>query len=113
MSTTSTAQSWSDHCASGRDIKPHHCMTVRHIGHDDTTGRPLWEFGAQGFGADAKAVADTVAGAVRAWNRDIRLGPGPVLTVRPATMRTEQPAARHVIDKQHSRIVLTFPGASS
>ncbi|WP_314613065.1 methyltransferase, FxLD system [Streptomyces stackebrandtii] len=89
------------------------CLTVRRIGHDDTTGRPLWEFGAQGFGADAKAVADTVAGSVRAWDRDIRPGPGPVLTVRPATLRTEQPAARHVIDKQRSRIVLTFPGASS
>ncbi|MFI9741455.1 methyltransferase, FxLD system [Streptomyces sp. NPDC052494] len=89
------------------------CMTVRRIGQDDTTGRSLWEFGAQGFGADAKAVADTVAGAVRTWDRDIRPGAGPVLTVRPATMRTGQPAARHVIDKQHSRIVLTFPGTSS
>ncbi|MFD0152844.1 methyltransferase, FxLD system [Streptomyces sp. NPDC055721] len=86
------------------------CMTVRRIEHDDTTGLSQWEFGAQGFGPDAKAVADTVAGAVRAWDRDIRPAAGPVITVRPVTLRTEQPAARHVIDKQHSHIVLTFLG---
>ena len=95
---------------SGRSLG---CMTVRRIEYDEATGDSRWEFGAQGFGPDAKAVADTVAGAVCAWDHEVRRHATPMLTVLPATMRDEQVPAWRFIDKAHSRIVLAFPEASS
>ncbi|MGW6388956.1 methyltransferase, FxLD system [Streptomyces sp. NPDC055103] len=95
---------------SGRSLG---CMTVRRIEHDETAGESLWEFGAQGFGPDAKALADTVAGAIHAWDQDVRRHAMPVLTVLPTAMRDEQLPAWRFIDKEHSRVFLTFPEGSS
>ena len=48
---------------------------------------------------------DRTAGHIRAWDRDYRTGPGPVLTVHPAGT----PADGHVLNKRHSTIVLSWP----
>lgn len=62
------------------------------------------------YGPDAAHLAETVAEELRVWDRDHRGGPGPRFLVFPAeTPDTELPAAERVIDKIHSRIVLSWP----
>lgn len=61
-------------------------------------------------GPEAAGLAETVAEQLRVWDRDHRGGPGPNYVVVPAgTPDAEIPAADRVIDKIHSRIVLSWP----
>ncbi|ADP84916.1 methyltransferase, FxLD system [Pseudofrankia inefficax] len=61
-------------------------------------------------GPNAAGLAVTVAEQVRIWDRDHRGGPGPrYLVVSAATPDAELPAGDRVIDKIHSRIVLSWP----
>jgi hypothetical protein len=48
---------------------------------------------------------DWADGHIRAWDRDYRTGPGPVLTVHPAG---HLPSG-HVLNKRHSTFVLSWP----
>ncbi|MBL7618623.1 MULTISPECIES: methyltransferase, FxLD system [unclassified Frankia] len=61
-------------------------------------------------GPNAAGLAVTVAEQLRIWDRDHRGGPGPrYLVVPAATPDADLPAADRVIDKTHSRIVLSWP----
>ncbi|MFX4294304.1 methyltransferase, FxLD system [Streptomyces bohaiensis] len=74
----------------------------------------LFEYGVHALGPGASAFAEQVAGHLRAWDRHQRGGPGPRITVYPAatpdTLIPELPG-RRVIDKAHSRVVLSWPTA--
>ncbi|MFG2488072.1 methyltransferase, FxLD system [Streptomyces virginiae] len=66
------------------------------------------EFGAHGYGPDAKAVAQALVEEIRVWDRDHRRSE-PVIYAYPATTpETELPAGR-VITKRHRRIVISWP----
>ncbi|WP_045876708.1 methyltransferase, FxLD system [Pseudofrankia sp. DC12] len=61
-------------------------------------------------GSSAAGLAVTVAEQLRVWDRDHRGGPGPSYVVVPAgAPDAELPAAGRVIDKIHSRILLSWP----
>jgi protein-L-isoaspartate(D-aspartate) O-methyltransferase len=62
------------------------------------------------YGPNAARLAETVAAQLRAWDRDHRGGADPRYLVFPAgTPDAELPAADRLIDKIHSRIVLSWP----
>ncbi len=70
----------------------------------------VFEFGAYAHGPDAVKTADRLAEQIRSWDRDHRHGPGPCLTVHPAdTPDTELPKGL-VVDRRHTRIVISWPG---
>ncbi|MGH3888143.1 MAG: methyltransferase, FxLD system, partial [Pseudonocardiaceae bacterium] len=73
----------------------------------DETAR---ELGAYAHGPDAAEVADRFVAQIRLWDREHRHGPRPRLTVHPAdTPDTELPSGL-VIDRRHTRIVISWPG---
>ncbi|MGH3810879.1 MAG: hypothetical protein ACRDUV_00285 [Pseudonocardiaceae bacterium] len=60
-------------------------------------------------GLDADSLADQYADLIRTWARDHRRGPGPRIEAYPvATPARGLPAGR-VIDKKHTRIVISWP----
>jgi protein-L-isoaspartate(D-aspartate) O-methyltransferase len=78
-------------------------LTVRRA--DETTV----EFGAEAFGPEAAALAETIARQVREWDRSHRSGPGPQIAAYPArTPRSLLPRGL-VIDKRHVRITISWP----
>ncbi|MGW3387421.1 methyltransferase, FxLD system [Streptomyces cinereoruber] len=89
------------------------CLALRRTGHDEEVGVARWEFGAQGFGPQAQALAESVADAVHTWDRTFRHGPAPTLIALPASMRAAHPPTRYFIDKPHRRIALHLTGAAS
>ncbi|MGH3824340.1 MAG: methyltransferase, FxLD system [Pseudonocardiaceae bacterium] len=73
------------------------------------TDETVFEFGAYAHGPDAVEVADRLVEQIRIWDRDHRHGPGPRLTVHPAdTPDTELPSGL-VVDRRHTRIVISWP----
>lgn len=70
------------------------------------------EFGVHAFGPNAAELAEHVADQLRVWGRDHRHGPGPQFHVHPAGTPDDQLPAGHVIDKTHSRITVSWPGAA-
>ncbi len=65
------------------------------------------ELGAYAHGPDAAEAADRFVEQIRIWDRDHRHGSGPHLTVHPAdTPDTELPSGL-VIDRRHTRIVIS------
>ncbi|MGI5262398.1 methyltransferase, FxLD system [Streptomyces angustmyceticus] len=87
------------------------CLALRRIEDDEDGGPSRWEFGAQAFGPDAEAAADTVASAVHAWDRDIRPHGTPGLTVLPAARQGEQLPSGPYLNKHHTRVLLHLPTA--
>ncbi len=78
---------------------------LRPVDADET----MRELGAYAHGPDAAEAADHFADQIRIWDRDHRHGPGPRLTVHPAnTPDTELPSGL-VIDRRHTRIVISWP----
>ncbi|MFD3687685.1 methyltransferase, FxLD system [Nocardiopsis sp. NPDC058631] len=72
-------------------------------------GTARFEFVVHAHGPGADGLAARFAGQARVWDRDHRRGPGPVLTVHPADTPDERLPAGFVIDKRHTRVVLTWP----
>lgn len=70
---------------------------------------PVWEFGVQAFGPNAKAVADHLAEAIRAWDRELRGRAAPALTVLAAGTPDSALPVGDVVDKPNARIVVTWP----
>jgi protein-L-isoaspartate(D-aspartate) O-methyltransferase len=68
-----------------------------------------YEFGAYAHGSDATRVADLLVTEVRVWDRDHRYGPGPRITVYPATVLAEARSPGRAIAKRHRTVVLTWP----
>lgn len=75
----------------------------------------MFEYGVHALGPGAPAFAERVADHLRAWDRQQRGGPGPRIAVYPAdtpdALIPELPG-RRVIDKAHSRVVLSWPTAA-
>jgi protein-L-isoaspartate(D-aspartate) O-methyltransferase len=71
--------------------------------------RTAVEFRACGHGPHGAELAERLAGHIRAWDRDHRTGPGPVLTVHPAGTPADHLPSGCVLNKSHSTIVLSWP----
>ncbi|MGH3991151.1 MAG: methyltransferase, FxLD system, partial [Pseudonocardiaceae bacterium] len=67
------------------------------------------EFGAYAHGPDAVKAADRLAEQIRSWDRDHRHGPGPRLTVHPADTPDAELPSGFVVDRRHTRIVISWP----
>jgi protein-L-isoaspartate(D-aspartate) O-methyltransferase len=72
----------------------------------------IFEFGAYGHGPDATELAERLAEQICIWDRDYRHGPGPQLTVLPAGTRNEEIPEGFVLDKRHTKIVISWAGAA-
>lgn len=68
----------------------------------------VWEFGVHAFGPRARALSDLLADRVRAWDRDVRYGPGPRLTVHPADTPDAELPTGHVLRKPRSCLVFDW-----
>ncbi|HEU0089273.1 MAG TPA: methyltransferase, FxLD system [Pseudonocardiaceae bacterium] len=72
--------------------------------------RTRFEFGAYGHGPDAARLAEDYVDLIQAWERDHCGGPGAQIEVYPAaTPEAELPPGR-VINKRHTRVVISWPG---
>ncbi|NUK23918.1 methyltransferase, FxLD system [Streptomyces lunaelactis] len=78
--------------------------------HGDTPAELLWEFTVHAFGEQGPVLAAQLAATVRAWDRDVRDGDDPALTIHPAGTPDHQLPAGDVLDKRHSRLVFQWPG---
>jgi len=67
------------------------------------------EFGAYAHGPDAVKIADRLVEQIRIWDRDHRHGPGPRLTVHPAGTPDAELLSGLVVDRRHTRIVISWP----
>ncbi|MGH3694575.1 MAG: methyltransferase, FxLD system [Pseudonocardiaceae bacterium] len=67
------------------------------------------ELGAYAHGPDALETADRFAEQIRLWDRDHRHGPGPRLMVHPANTPDAELPNGLVVDKRHTRIVISWP----
>ncbi|MFJ3728218.1 methyltransferase, FxLD system [Streptomyces sp. NPDC090045] len=85
------------------------CLMTERREHDDAKGTSTWEFGVQGFGPDGKTAADTIAAAVRTWDRELRGRATPRLTVMPAGTADSALPAGDVVEKSDCRIVIGWP----
>jgi protein-L-isoaspartate(D-aspartate) O-methyltransferase len=82
-----------------------YCTKLRPVNPDAT----VKEFGVYAHGPDAGKIADRLAEQIQLWDRDHRHGLGPRLTVHPAdTPEAELPSGL-VIDRRHTRIVISWP----
>jgi protein-L-isoaspartate(D-aspartate) O-methyltransferase len=70
----------------------------------------VFELGACGHGPRGRELAERLAGQLRVFDRDHRHGPGPVLTVHPASTPASDLPPGHVIRKRHTTMVLSWPG---
>lgn len=79
-------------------------------------GQKAVEFGVHAYGPKAAALANEVAAQLRTWAALHRRGPGPAYRVYPAGTLDSQLALdgpSRVIDKAHSRVLISWPGAAS
>lgn len=67
------------------------------------------EFGAHAFGPRAAGAAEAMAEQIRVWDRDQRGGPGPTFAVFGRDTPDESLPAGAVIDKRHTRVVISWP----
>jgi protein-L-isoaspartate(D-aspartate) O-methyltransferase len=78
-------------------------LAVRPFGEDGASV----EFGAHAYGPDADAMAAGFAGRIAVWDRELRRGPGPTISVWP--VGTPMPDADRVIAKKHVKVALDWP----
>lgn len=75
----------------------------------------LFEFGAHAFGPHADTAAEGMVEQIRAWDRDHRDGPDPVIAVWPRETSDQElsppqdSTAEAVITKRHSHITISWP----
>lgn len=74
-------------------------------------GTDRFEHGVYAHGPDAEAVADEYVALLRRFDRDLCGGPGAEISVFPASTPTSELPRGRVIDKRHSRVVVSWPGA--
>jgi protein-L-isoaspartate(D-aspartate) O-methyltransferase len=75
--------------------------------------RSTYEFGVYAHGPDAESLADQIVDLIRTWDRDHRRGPGPRIEAHPAGTSDAQLPDGRVIDKKHTRVVISWPPAAS
>jgi protein-L-isoaspartate(D-aspartate) O-methyltransferase len=66
----------------------------------------LWEFGARGFGPQARELVELVVSEVQQWDRGHRYGPLPRIVASPVGTLTEPPRIGHELVKRHVRITV-------
>ena len=71
--------------------------------------RTVFEVGAYGHGPRGAELAEQLADHLRVWDREHRHGPGPVLTVHPASTTASDLPPGHVLRKHHTTMVLSWP----
>ncbi|MFJ2115629.1 MULTISPECIES: methyltransferase, FxLD system [unclassified Streptomyces] len=76
---------------------------------EEIPGAPVFEFGVHGFGPDGETVAERFAEQIRAWDRDHRHGPDPVIYVYPVGAPEDALPQGRVITKRHVRVVISWP----
>lgn len=67
------------------------------------------EFGVIGHGPGALIVAERLAEQMRLWDRQYRSGPGPVFRVYPQGTPDDRLANGFVIEKDHTRVSISWP----
>lgn len=80
------------------------------------TKRPIegtedFEHGVYAHGPEADAVADEYVKLLRQFDRELRSGPGAHIEVFPGAWPTSKLPRGCVIDKRHTRVVVSWPGA--
>ncbi|MER8084238.1 methyltransferase, FxLD system [Streptomyces sp. NPDC087532] len=78
--------------------------------HSDSPADKEWEWVVHAFGEQGPQLAEQLAATVRAWDRDVRDGDAPGLTVHPAGTPDHLLPAGDVVDKPLSRMVFQWPG---
>ncbi|WP_436499603.1 methyltransferase, FxLD system [Actinokineospora sp. HUAS TT18] len=71
--------------------------------------RTSFEFGVFAHGPDADRLAEQYVELIRVWDRDHRDGPGARIEVVPADVPLGALPAGRVIDKRHTRVVISWP----
>lgn len=71
--------------------------------------KTIREHGVYAHGPNAAELAERFMDQIRIWDRNHRHGPGPCLTVHPAGTPDAELPAGLVIDRRHTRIVLSWP----
>lgn len=78
--------------------------------HGDSPDEKEWEWMVHAFGTQGPLLADQLAATVRAWDRHVRGGGDPALSVYPAGTPDRLLPAGDVLDKHHCRLVFQWPG---
>ncbi|MFF3013800.1 methyltransferase, FxLD system [Streptomyces sp. NPDC057939] len=78
--------------------------------HGDTPQESEWEFVVHAFGDQGPRLAQQLRDTVRAWDRDVRAGSEPALSVHPAGTPDHRLPAGDVLDKPLCRLVFQWPG---
>lgn len=78
-------------------------LTLRRLDEDGTHG---WELGAIGHGPAGGELADRMCEQIRAWDHDRTAQP--VITAYPAGTPDDQVLGVHAIEKQHTRLVVSY-----
>ncbi|MFI2209649.1 methyltransferase, FxLD system [Streptomyces sp. NPDC020141] len=85
-------------------------LTYEQVRHGDTPAERLWEWAVHAFGDQGPELAERLAAAVRAWDRDVRdRAEDPALSVHPAGTPDDRLPAGEVLDKPHCRLVFQWP----
>ncbi len=92
-----------DAAAVVRDGSLAHLVT-RKLDSDPETGIPAFEFGVHAYGPQADALAEAMAAAVTAWDRDMGRDSRPRLIVRPRSIDVPPAPGARVVDKQSARL---------
>ncbi|MGW7439859.1 methyltransferase, FxLD system [Streptomyces sp. NPDC054849] len=78
--------------------------------HGDGPAEQEWEWVVDAFGAQGPQLAEQLAATVRTWDREVRGGADPVLTVHPADTPDHRLPPGDVLDKRLCRLVVQWPG---
>ncbi|MFD7003042.1 methyltransferase, FxLD system [Streptomyces mirabilis] len=81
--------------------------------HGDSPAEKEWEFFVHAFGDQGPQLAEQLAATARTWDRNVRDGAKPVLTVHPAGTPDRRLPAGDVLDKPLSRLVFQWPGRNT
>ncbi|MFE4869508.1 methyltransferase, FxLD system [Streptomyces sp. NPDC056682] len=76
--------------------------------HTDTSGAATREFGVHAFGPHAASLAQTMAQQIVFWDRNLRSGDGPLITVHSTKGVGPLPLTGPVLAKPHARLVFDW-----
>jgi protein-L-isoaspartate(D-aspartate) O-methyltransferase len=85
------------------------CSLAYHTFRETGPGTDSFEFGAYGHGPSGAALAGAVCEQIRAWDRAGRPGSAAQIAVFPAGTPDEDLPAGRIIDKQHTRVTISWP----
>ncbi|MGH3940027.1 MAG: hypothetical protein ACRDTG_15625 [Pseudonocardiaceae bacterium] len=71
--------------------------------------RTRFELGVYAHGPQAQALAEQYVELIRTWDRDHRSGPAALIEVYPAATPDMDLSPGRVIDKKHTRVVISWP----